>query len=276
LLVLSAASAWAPAPAGEIYKSLDADGKVIYSDHLDSTMSQSTEVQLEDPVSYADAASGLAVDAGNATLSSTAQPPPLPEEQQPPLPQDGLIWTPGYWYWQGPRYIWMAGGWVSPPQIGFLWTPPYWRFVGTVFLFYPGHWGLTVGFYGGVNYGYGYFGNGYSGGHWIGNSFAYNSTVNNVSPMVAHHVYAQAVPRGVAQRSASVALAPLHQAAPLPHQAHVAYRATAQPVITTAAAGARTNPAPPRAVSVKSADFAPVAAVRPGHVSAPHRAPPIK
>jgi hypothetical protein len=35
--------------AGEIYKSIDADGKVVYSDHLDPSMSQPTTVQLEDP-----------------------------------------------------------------------------------------------------------------------------------------------------------------------------------------------------------------------------------
>jgi WXXGXW repeat (2 copies)/Domain of unknown function (DUF4124) len=34
--------------AGEIYKSIDADGKVVYSDHLDPSMSQPTAVQLED------------------------------------------------------------------------------------------------------------------------------------------------------------------------------------------------------------------------------------
>jgi hypothetical protein len=35
--------------AGQIYKSVDANGNVVYSDHLDSSMSQSTVVQLEDP-----------------------------------------------------------------------------------------------------------------------------------------------------------------------------------------------------------------------------------
>jgi hypothetical protein len=82
---------------------------------------------------------------------------------------------------------------VRPPQLGLLWTPTYWSSAGTVFIFHPGRWGSTVGFYGGVNYGYGYFGNGYTGGHWIGNSFAYNSTVNHVNPAIAHHTYAESV-----------------------------------------------------------------------------------
>jgi hypothetical protein len=78
--------------------------------------------------------------------------------------------------------------------VGVLWTPAYWGSAGTVFVFHPGHWGSTVGFYGGVNYGYGYFGNGYTGGHWIGNSFAYNSAINHLNPAVAHHTYAESVP----------------------------------------------------------------------------------
>lgn len=35
--------------AGEIYKSIDANGNVVYSDHLDPSLSKSTLVQLEDP-----------------------------------------------------------------------------------------------------------------------------------------------------------------------------------------------------------------------------------
>src|SRR5271156_4503072 len=34
--------------AGEIYKSVDANGKVVYSDHLDPSLSQSSVVQLDD------------------------------------------------------------------------------------------------------------------------------------------------------------------------------------------------------------------------------------
>jgi hypothetical protein len=91
--------------------------------------------------------------------------------------------------------------------VGVVWTPGYWSSAGTAFVFHPGHWGPTVGFYGGVNYGYGYFGNGYSGGHWIGNSFAYNTAVNHVDPAIAHHAYSESVAgqgsRGVVSYSAA-------------------------------------------------------------------------
>jgi hypothetical protein len=281
--------------AGEIYKSVDANGKVVYSDHLDPSLSQSSLVQLDDarfppsqlhfcwtncftlildngvyrradgteeswtvetfsadaivlhrhdtpadwnghsedvvyagqvsngrlvgvtvngkPTSGIDASWGTALNdlpgsnterdantAANpnsatiAAVSSVAPPPPLPEEDQPTLPEDGYLWTPGYWYWRDQGYVWILGGWERPPRVGVLWTPGYWSKAGTVFVFHPGHWGSTVGVYGGVNYGYGYFGNGYTGGHWIGNSFAYNSAVNHVDGAVAHHIYAQSVP----------------------------------------------------------------------------------
>jgi hypothetical protein len=45
--------------------------------------------------------------------------------------------------------------------------------------------GLHVGFYGGVNYGFGYDGDGFHGGLWEGEHFAYSATVMNVNcPMV--------------------------------------------------------------------------------------------
>jgi hypothetical protein len=46
-----------------------------------------------------------------------------------------------------------------------------------------------VGFYGGINYGFGYFGRGYEGGRWQGDRFYYNSTVNNINVTQIHNVY---------------------------------------------------------------------------------------
>jgi hypothetical protein len=306
--ILALATAAGIVQAGEIYKSVDADGKVVYSDHLDPSLSQSSLVQLDDALSppsqlhfcwtncftlildngvyrradgtaeswtvetftsdaivlhrhdapaawngysedvvYAgqvsndrligvtvngkptggiDASWGAALDtlpgsnverdaktggdldpAAIASVSSTATPPPLPAEDQPSLSEDGSLWTPGYWYWRDQGYVWIPGVWARPPRVGALWTPAYWSVAGSVFVFHPGHWGSSVGFYGGVNYGYGYFGNGYTGGHWIGTSFAYNTAVTRVDAAVAHHTYAQSVPgrapRGVLSYAAT-------------------------------------------------------------------------
>jgi hypothetical protein len=46
-----------------------------------------------------------------------------------------------------------------------------------------------VGFYGGINYGFGYFGHGYEGGRWDNERFYYNTTVNRVNVEVIHNVY---------------------------------------------------------------------------------------
>ncbi len=116
-------------------------------------------------------------------------PPELPVYEQPICPGDGYIWTPGYWAWDGDDYFWVPGTWITPPQVGFLWTPGYWGWGGTGFLFYEGYWGPQVGFYGGINYGFGYFGNGYEGGRWDRGHFYYNRSVNNINVTQIHNVY---------------------------------------------------------------------------------------
>src|SRR5262249_9486051 len=63
--------------------------------------------------------------------------------------------------------------------VGLLWTPPYWAWVNGAYLFNAGYWGPTVGFYGGIAYGFGYPGTGFFGGFWRNNVFVYNTTVNN-------------------------------------------------------------------------------------------------
>lgn len=119
-------------------------------------------------------------------------PPDLPVYEQPICPGDGYIWTPGYWAWDDDDgdYYWVPGTWVMAPEPGYLWTPAYWGWGGSGFVFYEGYWSYqTVGFYGGVDYGYGYFGHGYDGGRWQGDHFYYNRSVNNVNVTVIRNVY---------------------------------------------------------------------------------------
>jgi hypothetical protein len=78
---------------------------------------------------------------------------------------------------------------VMAPEVGFLWTPGYWGWGGEGFFFNEGYWGLGVGFYGGINYGFGYFGHGYEGGRWNNGHFFYNTTMNNVNVNSIHNVY---------------------------------------------------------------------------------------
>jgi hypothetical protein len=120
-------------------------------------------------------------DSANAQYDYAQQaPPPLPEYDQPPAPDDNYIWTPGYWAYGAGGYYWVPGTWCPPPYYGALWTPPYWGYYGGRYAFHHGYWGPHVGFYGGVNYGYGYIGIGFFGGYWQGNNFYYNRSVTNV------------------------------------------------------------------------------------------------
>ena len=116
-------------------------------------------------------------------------PPPLPDYDQPPMPGPGYYWTPGYWAYNNVDYYWVPGAWVEPPQPGLLWTPGFWAFAGGVYAFHSGYWGHQVGYYGGVNYGFGYFGRGYDGGRWDGDNFYYNTAVNNFGGTRVTNVY---------------------------------------------------------------------------------------
>ncbi len=128
----------------------------------------------------------------DADISADQPPPPLPDYDQPPAPADDYLWTPGYWAYAPAGYYWVPGVWVYPPYYGALWTPPYWGFYGGRYRWHPGYWGAHVGFYGGVNYGYGYIGVGYFGGYWNGNHFFYNRNITNVSGSVTN-VYSHSV-----------------------------------------------------------------------------------
>ena len=158
-------------------------------------------------------------------VSVTAAPPELPVYEQPPLPDPGYIFMPGYWAYGYTGYYWVPGTWVEPPQPGLLWTPGYWGFNAGRYVFNTGYWGPTVGFYGGINYGFGYGGLGYEGGYWRGGSFFYNRAVNNFGGVHVTNVFERNVthvtvnrysfngPNGVNRRPSPVELA----AARAPH-----------------------------------------------------------
>src|SRR5271155_2261592 len=129
------------------------------------------------------------------SISVNLAPPELPVYEQPAIPAEGYLFVPGYWAWvdsdQG--YYWVPGTWVSAPQPGYLWTPGYWGSNGGVFLWNQGYWGAQVGFYGGVNYGFGYGGSGFPGGYWQGGYLFYNTSVFNVGTTNITNVYTKTV-----------------------------------------------------------------------------------
>ncbi len=122
-------------------------------------------------------------------LSIRIAPPELPVYEQPICPEDGYIWTPGYWAYGDDDYYWVPGTWVMAPEVGYLWTPGYWGDDNGGYFFHEGYWGTQVGFYGGINYGFGYFGHGYEGGRWDNGHFFYNQSVSHVEISINRNVY---------------------------------------------------------------------------------------
>jgi hypothetical protein len=116
-------------------------------------------------------------------------PPALPVYEQPLCPVPGYMWTPGYWAYGPDGYFWVPGTWVPAPAVGLLWTPGYWGYESGLYGWHEGYWGPHVGFYGGVNYGFGYGGVGFGGGVWEGGAFRYNTAVVRVDTTVIHNTY---------------------------------------------------------------------------------------
>jgi WXXGXW repeat (2 copies) len=116
-------------------------------------------------------------------------PPALPVVPvQPIAPGPGYMWTPGYWAYGPDGYYWVPGTWVVAP-VGMLWTPGYWGWGGGAYLWHAGYWGPHVGFYGGINYGFGYGGVGFVGGRWNGGVLEYNTAISHVNVTVVHNTY---------------------------------------------------------------------------------------
>jgi hypothetical protein len=140
-------------------------------------------------------------------ISVGIAPPELPVYVQPDCPEPGLMWMPGYWAYGDDGYYWVPGAWVPAPYQGALWTPGYWGWSDGFYVFHPGYWGRHVGYYGGVNYGYGYGGFGFAGGEWRGGVFAYNTFVMHVDRRYIHETFEDRgrVERGFVARDSHVA-----------------------------------------------------------------------
>jgi hypothetical protein len=73
---------------------------------------------------------------------SVALSPPAPVvETVPPPPTPGGAWTPGYWSWDGVKYVWVPGQYAVPPFPGAVWIGGRWVPHGARWVWLNGHWG---------------------------------------------------------------------------------------------------------------------------------------
>ena len=239
----------------------------------------------------------------NAQLSVTVNvgPPVLPVYEQPAIPAPGFLWMPGYWAYGPDGYFWVPGTWVEPPQPGLVWTPGYWGWSNGIFAWNAGYWGAQIGYYGGINYGFGYPGHGYYGGYWQNNQFFYNRSVTNITNTTTiTNVYTKTVvnnvtvnnvsynggPGGVAEHPSAQEQAVAHQAHQAPtsaQTAHINSAASQHDLLASVNQGKpqiAATPKPgafsgPGIVKARGAPAAPEHAAPPvAHNAAPKAAPP--
>jgi hypothetical protein len=222
-------------------------------------------------------------------ISVSFGPPALPVYEQPICPEDGYLWTPGYWAWDPDfgDYYWVPGTWVMAPEVGYLWTPGWWGWGGNAFFFHEGYWGQHVGFYGGVNYGFGFFGVGFEGGRWDGGHFFYNRAVNNVNVTIIHNTYNTVINNTTINRVSYNGGAGGINARPTPQEEAAANERHIPPVAaqTQHVQTARSNPAlrasvnqgkPPIAATAKPAEFKGEGVISAREAGSPYHPPPAR
>ncbi|UGQ48295.1 hypothetical protein [Massilia endophytica] len=65
--------------------------------------------------------------------------PPAPRHESIPPARRGYVWTPGYWNWNGHRYVWVKGKYVRA-RAGYNWSEPVWMERDGRWEFQRGEW----------------------------------------------------------------------------------------------------------------------------------------
>ncbi len=66
--------------------------------------------------------------------------PPLRAESAPPPAQDGYIWRPGHWMWNGAQYRWIRGAYVVRRPHMHQWVHGTWAMQGNTWIWVAPHW----------------------------------------------------------------------------------------------------------------------------------------
>lgn len=71
-------------------------------------------------------------------ISVTIAPPAQQQEMVPDIPP-GHVWAPGYWGWNGDRYIWVRGRTILQRE-GYVWEPDRWEQRDRTYYRKQGYW----------------------------------------------------------------------------------------------------------------------------------------
>lgn len=69
-----------------------------------------------------------------------APPAPVIETPPPPPAPPGNVWQPGYWAWDGVKYVWVPGVYAVAPYPGAVWAAGHWVSRGHGWGWADGHW----------------------------------------------------------------------------------------------------------------------------------------
>ena len=71
--------------------------------------------------------------------------PPAPPAVAPPgePPAADTFYSPGYWMWNGDRYVWRAGYWTRV-RPGYVYVASHYRWTPSGYVYIPGYWDLQI------------------------------------------------------------------------------------------------------------------------------------
>ncbi len=225
------------------------------------------QVRVASPPAVYEAPAPAYGEPADVELRATDAPPPLPEYEQPPCPDDGYLWTPGYWAYGGGGYFWVPGTWVQPPPRRRAVDPRLLGLRGRRVCIPHRVLGSPCRILRRRELRPWLWRHGLCGRPWSGNSFAYNRTVNNVNVTHVHNTYNETVINNVTVNrvsynggSGGLSAAPTSQdraasreqhAAPTPLQREHVVEAVRNPALAVRANGGH----PPIAATPRPAAF---------------------
>ena len=68
------------------------------------------------------------------------RPPPNRAEIPPPALSPQSLWEPGFWRWNGARFVWSPGRYIERPHPDANWMPGYWEQESGGWVWVEGRW----------------------------------------------------------------------------------------------------------------------------------------